>query len=613
MSRTLLAPLPRTIKDIQGYHLVDIDHTIFIETPNPPADYSQAEKIKEIVKKRWSIEWQVEVGRREITPGKSVILRIANNLNPVHPQGYHLEITPDSCLIESRTNTGLFYGVCTFAQLLTRLENFIPCLEVNDWPDFESRGVMLDISRDKVYRQDTLFQIVDWLASLKINHIQLYMEHTFAYPSHPIVWQDSSPITGEEIILLDRFCRERHIKLVPNQNSLGHLHRWLKHPKYAHLAETHDVFSVPWGMKQGPFSLAPTLKESKEFISGLYDELLPYFTCDEFNIGCDETYDIGCGKSKLEAERIGTEMVYLNYLLDLYQIVKQKGYTPQFWGDIILKHPTLISKLPKDMVALLWGYEAEHPFEIECKAFERSGLPYYVCPGTSSWNSILGRTSNCTKNIQQAVKHGLTHNAKGVLITDWGDNGHWQTLPISFLGLLYSACCGWHFEANSGIQLPEALSVFGFNDSSGELGKIAYEAGDLCLLSGYTLPNSSPLFWLLSKSFAEWRDEKIISADRLLSMLEKLDSFEEKLISLKNPSTSLYIREFLLSISMAKHACKRGCYIQDVTNNIGMLSQLKTELCGIIDEYQAIWFIRNRPGGYKDSVNRLIKLFSDYY
>ena len=66
----------------------------------------------------------------------------------------------------------------------------------------------------------------------------------------------------------------------------------------------------------------------------------------------------------------------------------------QFWGDIILHKPELIPELPKDVIALNWGYDADHPFEKETRAFADAGVPFYVCPGTSSWLSISGRTDN---------------------------------------------------------------------------------------------------------------------------------------------------------------------------------------------------------------------------
>lgn len=43
---------------------------------------------------------------------------------------------------------------------------------------------MLDISRDKVPTMKTLFELVDLMASLKLNEFQLYTEHTFAFQRH---------------------------------------------------------------------------------------------------------------------------------------------------------------------------------------------------------------------------------------------------------------------------------------------------------------------------------------------------------------------------------------------------------------------------------------------
>ena len=48
-------------------------------------------------------------------------------------------------------------------------------------------------------------------------------EHTFAYRNHRAVWEHASPLTAQDILELDAFCRARYIELVPNQNSFGHI------------------------------------------------------------------------------------------------------------------------------------------------------------------------------------------------------------------------------------------------------------------------------------------------------------------------------------------------------------------------------------------------------
>ena len=53
---------------------------------------------------------------------------------------------------------------------------------------------MLDISRCKVPKLGELSRLVDMLALFKYNRLELYMEHTFAFEGHEIVWAGASPL-----------------------------------------------------------------------------------------------------------------------------------------------------------------------------------------------------------------------------------------------------------------------------------------------------------------------------------------------------------------------------------------------------------------------------------
>jgi N-acetyl-beta-hexosaminidase len=339
----------------------------------------------------------------------------------------------------------LFYGVVTFLQLIRLGDGRIPLGEIEDEPDFPVRGVMLDISRDKVPTMATLFELVDKFAAWKLNHLELYIEHTFAYQNHRAVWENSSPMTGAEIRMLDDYCRARFIDLVPNQNSFGHLTKWLTKPAYAELAESPEGGDTPWGTHNPlPNSLNPADPRSLALIAELYDELLPHFSSRKFNVGCDETWDLGQGKCKALCAERGKGRVYLDYVRKLYELVKGHGKTMHFWGDIIIKYPELVPELPKDVVVLEWGYDADHPFAEHGAKFEAAGIPFHVCPGTSAWNSIAGRVENGFANLRAAAENGLRYGATGYLITDWGDNGHWQVLPVSYPGFMAGAAMAWN-------------------------------------------------------------------------------------------------------------------------------------------------------------------------
>ena len=50
-----------------------------------------------------------------------------------------------------------------------------------------------------------------------------------------------------------------------------------------------------------------------------------------------------------------------------------------------------------------------------------------------------GRTDNAIANLKSAAACGVANGAIGYLNTDWGDIGHLQYLPISYLGFAAGA------------------------------------------------------------------------------------------------------------------------------------------------------------------------------
>jgi hypothetical protein len=479
----------------------------------------------------------------------------------------------------------------------------IPCLAINDWPDFPERGVMMDISRDKVPTMDTLYHLVNLLSEWKINQLQLYTEHAFAYLAHPVVWEKATPMTGEEIMQLDAYCKAHFVELVPNQNSFGHMERWLRHDEYRPMAEAPHGCKTSWGRFDHPFSLCPGDKRSIKFIEGLYDELLPHFTSSLFNVGCDETADLGCGRSKRICKQRGVGRVYLDFLLEIYRLVKDRGRTMQFWGDIILKHPELIPELPKDAIALEWGYEYDHPFEQHGAKFGASSIPYYVCPGTSSWNSLAGRTENAVVNISRAAKNGLKQGAVGLLNTDWGDNGHWQPLSVSYLGFMVGAIASWNAKADVKKTLAQNLSLHAFGDDTFKTGKAFYELGDIYRVFKKRTGNSAIPFQVL------FRDH---STDNFFDDIETSE-FEEM---------ERRLGEIAEAFQEYEMTCPDSEIVREELEHVAMMLELAAEvgkhkLGGpkpkhleekaeeIKADHECIWLMRNRPGGLADSEAKL--------
>jgi hexosaminidase len=563
-------------------------------------------------------------GRRaqplRVPPASHIVLHLDPNA-ALKPQGYRLVVESDRIELTSADEAGLFYGVATLAQMVAAQADAsgvaLPAAHVVDWPDFANRGVMLDVSRDRVPMMETLYDLVDLLASWKINEVQLYMEHTFAYGGHEIVWKDASPFTGEEILALDAYCRERFIDLVPNQNSFGHMHRWHIHEPYRQLAECPDGIELWPGSLREPFSLCPLDPGSLDLLGDLYDQLLPHFSSKTFNVGLDETFDLGKGRSAEACAEKGTELVYLDFLKKIHTLVSDHGKKMQFWGDIILHEPALIPELPRDAVALEWGYEATHPFLEHTRQFADAGLEFYVCPGTSSWNTIAGRTENALLNIQSAARHGKETGAVGLLNTDWGDNGHMQPLSVSYLGFMAGAAAGW----NAATPLMEAafaemLDLFAFRDSAGVMGRVAYDLGNAYKLPGVEPSNASILFHLLlnpDQSLAKGRAQ-LLTPEALAHTVKAITAIRGRLDQAKmaRDDAAWIVEEFALAADLLRWSAEfAGARMSHGARDTvaALPAQVRAGFAGsmrdLIARYRQAWLRRSRPGGLQDSSARL--------
>lgn len=541
-------------------------------------------------------------------------------------ESYRLRIDRDGIAIRAATPTGVFRATTTLKQWLASrgqpaaagLE--APAVKIEDRPDFGVRGAMLDVSRNRVPRMDYLERLVDRLAEWKINHLQLYVEHTYAYADHEEVWRDASPFTAAEIRSLDARCRERFIELTPNQNSFGHFHRWLVHDRYRPLAEVPEGFQHPFSIDPEPFSLCATDPRVPELLAGLYDELLPQFTSPRFNVGLDETFDLGRGRSAKACEERGKPAVYLDFLGRVHGLVTQRGRQTLFWGDIILEHPELIDRIPEDAVALCWGYEAEHPFANQCARLAKSGREFWVCPGTSSWNSFGGRLHNAVGNLALAAIAGSEAGAQGFLITDWGDHGHLQPPAIAELPLSIGAGFAWSAkaarEAASGPERNEEAwldhAVDLVYDGDETLARTIVDLGAIDLDCGGPVMNGTTLFYLLRfiDDDLTHRRFRRLSIARLQRTYARLATIRERLPPDGDPNHAALdwtcrLMAWCCRLGIERLGAGHGLRADRLTPTVR--AALGTDLRSIAGDLPDVWLPTSREGGLRESQDLLLR------
>jgi hexosaminidase len=624
----VLLPIPRRMELRQGCFALQSGDCISLRFDDKDLILPIAQRVQQELCDLAEVRLSIVIGGRAAS---RVAITFEHDA-AIADEGYALSISEQAVSIRYSKPAGAFYATRTLKQVVRQCGRALPAMQVDDEPDFPSRGFMVDIGRDKIPTMATLYRIVDLMADVKLNHLELYIEGSpFAYASYPFMWESETPITGEEIMELDRYCRDRFVDLVPNQNSFGHMAPWLADHRLNHLAECPDGFQFNWG-PMPPTTLDPNDPGSIDFIKQLYDDLLPYFSSSLFNVGCDETWELGKGKSKEACEEKGTGRVYLDYLLKIHDLVSERGKRMMFWGDIIGHYPELVPELPKDIIALEWGYEGEHPFEANCKRFRDSGIPFYVCPGTSSWNSIAGRTDNMIANLLNAARGGLATGAIGFLNTDWGDNGHWQYLPVSYAGLAYGAAVSWACEQNQEVDLASFLDKHVFLDRRQVMGKFALDLGNYYLLQGKKTGNSTVIFGILNSNLDDVRQVNGVTRDALLKTRSYVEGLEARLAKaeMKCDDADLVEAEFRNAIRFIKHGVDLGLVKLDIADAAHVaagdqsepcsgkaelktrLQRMQDDIGSLIKNHRLLWLQRNRVGGLDRSTRRLEELRRQY-
>jgi hypothetical protein len=608
ISNLMLLPYPKKVQFMDGKKLLKSGEKISIPAVEKEKLFLIARRLKEVIAEYSPIKAQIMVD-------KSGDINFKHS-SSISGESYKITITKEAIDIEYVELQGAFHAVSTLKQLIVQYGRELPCMAIEDGPDYKRRGIMVDISRDKIPTMDTLYKIVDYMADVKLNELQLYIEgFSFAYDSFPQVWSSGTPVTAEEVMLLDRYCKERYIELVPNQNSFGHMTQWLNRREFEQLADCPEGCLTPWGSFTRNSTLNPLDEGSIELMRKIYDDLLPAFTSDLFNVGLDEPFELGHGKSKEETERLGVGRVYLDYLLKIYNEVKLRNKRMMFWGDIIINSPELIPELPKDIIALEWGYEAEHPFSDHCEKFKAAGIDFYVCPGTSSWCSILGRTENMKRNLLNAAESGLKNGAVGFLNTDWGDMGHIQYLPVSYPGYFYGAALSWAVEENKNINLEAYLNKFIYKDKNELMGNIIMELGNYYLHEPSKVSNATKLFWILNgdiKNTDNIKDLELEAYNKveeyLLGLYQKLDSTH-----MQCEDAALIIDECKNGIKYVLHGVKRiKLMANDFDNEESFLQALKDDIGSIMKNHCEVWLKRNKISGLEQSLEYMRKLREQY-
>ena len=531
----------------------------------------------------------------------------------LRPGGYRLVVAKDGALLAGASAEAVHHGLMTLLQLAAQSPaGKLPLVEINDHPDIPERGVYYDVTRGRVPKLERLKQLADTLSRYKINQLQLYIEHTFAFRGHPDIGKGASPLTAEDILELDAYCQERHVELVPSLASFGHLSTVLKHPRYHQLAEdwgvgkyvTPDKGRRQWleewlkSSRQYAFTLSPANPDVYEFLDSRFAEFLPLFSSGRFNVCCDETVDLGDGQSHALCERLGKGRVYLGHILKLHGLCGKYGKKMMFWGDIMRHYPELIPEIPKDVVVLDWGYEATHNFEAVAD-FQRNGTAFYACPGVSSWGVLFPQLPKAAANIAGFAAAASRHGAQGLLCTDWGDGGHYNFMEHSWHGHLFAAEQGWNTKADQKTYTARFSRLFLGSDDPA----LAAALDELGAISDSEVAEQSGNLW--KRLFFAYQGNPVFPSGGALTAQLGRDTLKRlahiravfKAHASRRGEDALGVLPYwLFAVDTLRHAARKLAvhgYGGKVTAKAR--AGLVAEFAALKERFRALWLERSRP------------------
>lgn len=346
-------------------------------------------------------------------------------------EAYRIDVFPDRIIITSTTSEGRRWANQTLFQMRGHYHDSIPCMTVTDWPAYQWRGWMDDISRGPITNSYFAGEQKSLLSRVKMNYYTYYTEHTLYNRDYPDLVPPDFPW----------FAANR--SLMANLQCFGHFEETLKIPFYD------DI-------KDSPFNVDPSKEKSYDFLrSQIANTLRVYQNALFFNINCDETESLGSGHAKDYVEQHGADQVYCQHINRIYDIV-QDEYRKQYphgdglevlmWGDIVAKNPAMLKRLPREMNYIVWAYTAQESYDNMIapfrKLYEEQGSPFWVAPGVSHWSSTP-QVHNYIRNIAHLARDGHRAGARGLMNTAWDDSGE-SLFGDSWHAMFWAAEMAWH-------------------------------------------------------------------------------------------------------------------------------------------------------------------------
>ncbi|XP_078592588.1 beta-hexosaminidase subunit alpha-like [Branchiostoma floridae x Branchiostoma japonicum] len=278
-------------------------------------------------------------------------------------ENYELSVAREGVKLKTDSVWGALRGLETFSQLIYRGEHGLYTVnrtDIQDFPRFPHRGVLLDTSRHFVPVKYIL-QNLDAMAFNKFNvfHWHIVDDPSFPYESiafpelskkgafHP----DTHVYTQKDVRTILEYARLRGIRVVPEFDTPGHTLSW-GHGQPGLLTTCY----TKTGKQRG--ALNPVLEATYQFMGKLLQEIKDVFPDQLVHLGGDEV-NFACWKNDAEITQFMEKRGFDYYVkLQTYYVqrimknVESLGKVSAVWEDVAAKGQE--GSVPKSTVIQVW-------------------------------------------------------------------------------------------------------------------------------------------------------------------------------------------------------------------------------------------------------------------
>lgn len=294
-----------------------------------------------------------------------------------HDEGYEIQVSDGRVIVNAKSAKGIFYATQSLRQLLptafeaqqvaSPTEWSIPAVEIKDFPRYNWRGYMQDVSRT-FYGVDIIKKYLDLMALYKLNTFHWHLTDDQGwrieikkYPklTSPQATEfhrtENQPAyrngfyTQEQIREVVAYAKARNITIVPEIDIPGH--SWptiLMYPELGVNGNTYPNHIFPfasswayWGVQFTPNTLDPTSEKVYEFLDNMFGEVASLFPGEYIHFGGDEVRHELWNKEPhvvqfMKDKKIENVKELQSYFVQrVSDIITKKGKKPIGWNDIL--------------------------------------------------------------------------------------------------------------------------------------------------------------------------------------------------------------------------------------------------------------------------------------